>query len=62
MPQIIIIAGPNGTGKTSFANKHFDKPRTGLAYLNADEIARDMARGRDRPAQPSATCAPAGPC
>jgi predicted ABC-type ATPase len=43
MPQILIIAGPNGAGKTSFANQHFDKPRAGLAYLNADEIARDMA-------------------
>jgi predicted ABC-type ATPase len=27
MPQIIIIAGPNGAGKKSFANKHFDGPR-----------------------------------
>jgi predicted ABC-type ATPase len=43
MPQIVIVAGPNGAGKTSFANKHFDKPRTDLVYLNADEIARDMA-------------------
>ena len=43
MQKIIIIAGPNGAGKTSFANKHFDKPRAGLTYLNADEIARDLA-------------------
>lgn len=43
MQEIIMIAGPNGAGKTSFANKHFDKPRAGLIYLNADEIARDLA-------------------
>ena len=36
MQEIIIIAGPNGAGKASFANKHFDKPRAGLTYLNAD--------------------------
>src|SRR5262245_61348184 len=43
MQEIIIIAGPNGAGKTSFANKHFDKPRAELSYLNADEIARQLA-------------------
>ena len=43
MQEIIIIAGPNGAGKTSFANKHFEKPRAGLTYLNADEIARELA-------------------
>lgn len=43
MQEIIIIAGPNGAGKTSFANKHFDKPRAQLTYLNADEIARELA-------------------
>jgi len=42
MQEIIIISGPNGARKTSFANKHFDKPRAGLTYLNADEIARDL--------------------
>jgi predicted ABC-type ATPase len=39
MKQIIIIAGPNGAGKTSFAKQYL--PSTDLAYLNADEIARE---------------------
>jgi predicted ABC-type ATPase len=34
---------PNGAGKTSFANKHFERPRANLAYVNADEIARSSA-------------------
>jgi predicted ABC-type ATPase len=42
MPQIIIIAGPDGAGRTSFANKHLDKPRADLVYVDADEIARDL--------------------
>jgi predicted ABC-type ATPase len=44
VPEIIVVAGPNGEGKTSFANKHFDVPRPGLVYLNADEIARGLDR------------------
>jgi predicted ABC-type ATPase len=39
IPEIIIIAGPNGAGKTSFANA-FLPTTEGLAYVNADEIAR----------------------
>ncbi|MHB8271233.1 zeta toxin family protein [Bradyrhizobium sp.] len=46
MPSLIIVAGPNGAGKTSFANKYFDIQKTDLRYLNADEIARDLARPR----------------
>lgn len=43
MQQIIIIAGPNGAGKTSFANEYLPAARGGLVYLNADEIAREIA-------------------
>jgi predicted ABC-type ATPase len=42
MPEIIILAGPNGAGKTSFANEYFPQ-RTGLAFINADEIARGLS-------------------
>jgi predicted ABC-type ATPase len=45
MPAIIIIAGPNGAGKTSFANK-FLPSAPDLAYVNADEIARELADTR----------------
>jgi predicted ABC-type ATPase len=41
--EIIIIAGPNGAGKTSFANEYLPAAREGLVYLNADEIAREIA-------------------
>ena len=43
MQEIIIIAGPNGAGKTSFANEYLPAAREGLVYLNADEIAREIA-------------------
>jgi predicted ABC-type ATPase len=42
MQEIIIIAGPNGAGKTSFANEFLREHRKGLAFVNADEIARVM--------------------
>jgi predicted ABC-type ATPase len=43
MQEIIIIAGPNGAGKTSFANEYFPYAREGLLFVNADEIAREIA-------------------
>jgi predicted ABC-type ATPase len=42
MQEIIIIAGPNGAGKTSFAKEYLPAEREGLAYVNADEIAREL--------------------
>jgi predicted ABC-type ATPase len=45
MQEIIIIAGPNGAGKTSFANELLRVHRQGLAFVNADEIARTIAGG-----------------
>lgn len=43
MQEIIIIAGPNGAGKTSFANEFLREHRQGLVFINADEIAREIA-------------------
>jgi predicted ABC-type ATPase len=43
MQEIIIIAGPNGAGKTSFANQYLPAAENTIAYVNADEIARDLA-------------------
>jgi predicted ABC-type ATPase len=42
MQEIIIIAGPNEAGKTSFANEYLPAEKEGLVYLNADEIAREI--------------------
>ena len=41
LPQVTIIAGPNGSGKTTFALKYLS-----IAYqpfLNADEIAKEIS-------------------
>jgi len=43
MQEIIVIAGPNGAGKTSFANQYLPAADNALVFVNADEIARDMA-------------------
>src|SRR3990172_5620817 len=43
MQEIIIIAGPNGAGKTSFATEYLPAAREGLFFVNADEIARELA-------------------
>jgi predicted ABC-type ATPase len=44
VPQVVIIAGPNGAGKTTFASNYLVGPRAHLAFINADEIAREVAR------------------
>ena len=49
MPSIIIIAGPNGAGKTTFAGEYLADSRERMAFVNADEIAREIAdRGLPR--------------
>lgn len=43
MQEIIILAGPNGAGKTTFANEYLPAVEEGLAFVNADEIAREVS-------------------
>ncbi|WP_419553118.1 AAA family ATPase [Candidatus Poriferisodalis sp.] len=43
--EILIVAGPNGTGKTTFARDHLDLEARGLTYLNADLIAAGLSPG-----------------
>jgi predicted ABC-type ATPase len=40
-PIIVCVAGPNGAGKTTFFEAHLK--RTGLRFLNADVIARELS-------------------
>lgn len=40
-PIIVVIAGPNGAGKTTFFDSHLKA--TGLRFLNADVVARDLS-------------------
>jgi len=42
-PKLIIIAGPNGSGKTSVTNKILQHDwMEGCVYVNPDNIARDV--------------------
>ena len=42
MPLAIIIGGPNGAGKTTFASAYLSFDREVTAFLNADEISREL--------------------
>lgn len=52
MPVLHVVAGPNGSGKTTFCRRILI-PATHLSFVNADEIARarwpghEQARGHD---------------
>ena len=42
-PELIIIAGPNGSGKTSVTKKFLHHEwAAGTLYINPDEIANDI--------------------
>jgi predicted ABC-type ATPase len=42
MQELIITAGPNGSGKTSFANAYLPAASNQLVFVNADEIAHEL--------------------
>ena len=42
-PQVYIIAGPNGSGKTTFASEFLPKYAGTPAFINADTIARGLS-------------------
>jgi predicted ABC-type ATPase len=41
-PELVILAGPNGVGKTTFAKLNLSSFIDQRAFLNADDIARDV--------------------
>lgn len=43
MPTIYVIAGPNGVGKTTFANRYLPDEAKQLEFVNADLIARGLS-------------------
>lgn len=45
MPTAILLAGPNGAGKTTFASAYLADGAAGVAFLNADEVARELPPG-----------------
>src|SRR5215831_13279983 len=44
MPKVIIVAGPNGAGETTFAAEYLAEQKN-VEFVNADEIARSLAAG-----------------
>jgi predicted ABC-type ATPase len=42
VPEVIIIGGPNGAGKTTFASEYLPARQERLAFVNADEIGREL--------------------
>lgn len=54
-PQLYVIAGPNGVGKTTFAMTFLPEVAGCLDFLNADEIARGLS-----PLNPDAASVKAG--
>jgi predicted ABC-type ATPase len=45
VPEIVIIAGPNGAGKTTFASEYLPAEPERFVFVNADEIAHEVAEG-----------------
>ena len=42
-PELIIIAGPNGSGKTSVTQKFLHHEwAEGTIYINPDQVAKDI--------------------
>ena len=41
-PHVVLVAGPNGAGKSSFARHLIRQDPREYAFLNADDIARDL--------------------
>ena len=47
-PELIIIAGPNGSGKTSVTQKFLHHEwAEGTVYINPDQVAKDMFGNRN---------------
>src|ERR1051326_888228 len=55
MPTLYIIAGPNGVGKTTFADEYLPDEIKQLEFMNADLIARGLS-----PYDPEAVAMEAG--
>lgn len=52
-PRLIVVAGPNGSGKTSITHQMHDlrhKWMAGCAYINPDDIAEQELNGWNDPA------------
>jgi predicted ABC-type ATPase len=48
VPTALIIAGPNGAGKTTFADEYLALEEREFAFVNADEISRELSELPDQ--------------
>ena len=42
MPTLVLLAGPNGSGKTTFINRFLRQRAEAFRFVNPDEVARDL--------------------
>jgi len=42
MPTLVLLAGPNGSGKPTFINRFLRQRAEALRFVNPDEVARDL--------------------
>jgi predicted ABC-type ATPase len=47
LPDLIVIAGPNGAGKNTFARAYLTAGERCVEFVNADEIARGLGTPSD---------------
>src|SRR5437763_8310377 len=53
-PRCIVLAGPNGSGKTTFATEFLPRDAGGVHFVNADLISQGLAPLRPKAASVSA--------
>lgn len=45
MPTLVLLAGPNGSGKTTFINRFLRQRAEAFRFVNPDEVARGLTGG-----------------
>jgi predicted ABC-type ATPase len=48
MPTLVLLAGPNGSGKTTFINRFLRRRAEAFRFVNPDEVARGLPPGPQR--------------
>lgn len=47
-PTLVLLAGPNGSGKTTFINRFLRQRAEAFRFVNPDEVARGLPSGPQR--------------
>ena len=48
MPTLVLLAGTNGAGKTTFINQFLRERAPAFHFVNPDKAARDVPAGPNR--------------